>query len=102
SAIAVGVGTLATSFVLRGTIRFLWHRLTPVATGVVVGPAVVADLIARRVSTHPEARPARELPRLGSIADISRIAREHAIERVVVIEHEMGEAAAERLIEECK
>ncbi|HET8814694.1 MAG TPA: sugar transferase [Solirubrobacterales bacterium] len=115
SAIAVGVGTLAGSFVLRGTIRFLWHRLTTVATGIVVGPAAVADLIARRIATHPEARlalvgyvsdseeaPARELPRLGSVADISKLAREHEIERVVVTEHEMSEEAAERLIEECK
>jgi exopolysaccharide biosynthesis polyprenyl glycosylphosphotransferase len=115
SAIAVGVGTLAASFVLRGTIRFLWHRLTPVATGVVVGPSTVADLIARRVSTHPETRlalvgylsaseerPARELPRLGSVDDLSRVAGEHAIERVVVTEQEMGEGAAERLIEQCK
>jgi exopolysaccharide biosynthesis polyprenyl glycosylphosphotransferase len=115
SAIAVGVGALGVSFALRGTIRFLWHRLTPVATGVVVGPSDVADLIARRISTHPEARlelvgylsaseerPARELPRLGSVEDISRVAGEHAIERVVVTEHEMGEAGAERLIQECK
>jgi exopolysaccharide biosynthesis polyprenyl glycosylphosphotransferase len=115
SAIAVGVGALGVSFVLRGAIRFLWHRLTPLATGVVVGPSGVADLIARRISTHPEARlelvgylsaseeqPARELPRLGSVEDISRVAGEHAIERVVVTEHEMGEAGAERLIQECK
>ena len=115
SAIAVGVGTLGVSFVLRGAIRFLWHRLTPVATGVVVGPPDVADLIARRISTHPEARlelvgylsaseeqPARELPRLGSVEDISRVAGEHGIERVVVTEHEMGETGAERLIAECK
>ena len=115
SAIALGVGMLGGSFVLRGAIRFLWHRLTTVATGIVVGPAAFADLIARRVSTHPEARlalvgylcdgeeeTARELPRLGTVADISRLAREHAIERVVVTEHEMSETATERLIEECK
>jgi exopolysaccharide biosynthesis polyprenyl glycosylphosphotransferase len=115
SAIAVGIGTLSGSFFLRGTIRFLWHRLTTVATGLVVGPPAFADLIARRVSTHPEARlalvgylsdheaePARELPRLGSLADIPKVAREQAIERVVVTEHEMSEAATDRLIEECK
>jgi exopolysaccharide biosynthesis polyprenyl glycosylphosphotransferase len=115
SAISLGVGTLGVSLVMRGTIRLLWHRLTTVATGVVVGPAAVADLIARRISTHPEARltlvgylstsedrPANELPRLGSVADISRVAREHAIERVVVTELEMSEIDAERLIEECK
>jgi len=115
SAIAVGVATLAASFVSRGTIRFLWHRLTAVATGIVVGPGAVADLMARRISTHPEARltlvgylsaseeePAKELPRLGSFADISRVAEEHAIERVIVTEQEMSEDAAERVIEECK
>jgi len=115
SAISLGVGTLAVSLVLRGTIRFLWHRLTTVATGVVVGPAAVADLMARRISTHPEARltlvgylsateelPAKELPRLGSVADIARVAGEYAIERVVVTEHEMSELDTERLIEECK
>src|SRR3954452_25308181 len=115
SAIAVGVGALAGSFVLRGILRFLWHRLTAIATGVVIGPADAVDVVARRVSTHPETRlalvgylssrsepAAAELPRLGSVADISRTAREHSIERVVVAEGEMSEPATERLIEECK
>ncbi|MGE5407111.1 MAG: exopolysaccharide biosynthesis polyprenyl glycosylphosphotransferase [Syntrophothermus sp.] len=115
SAIAVGVGTLVGSFVLRGTVRFAWHRLTPLATGIVIGPPEAVDVIARRVATHPETRlalvgylsvqaspAAAQLPRLGSLADISRTAREHAIERVVVTEEEMSEPAAERLIEECK
>ena len=115
SAIGVGLGALVGSFVLRGVLRFLWHRLTGLASGLVIGPAAAVDMVARRVSTHPETRlalvgylapaaeaEARELPRLGSPADISRIAREHAIERVVVTEPEMSEEDAERLIEECK
>jgi exopolysaccharide biosynthesis polyprenyl glycosylphosphotransferase len=114
SAIAVGLGTLIGSIFLRGALRFLWHRLTGLAAGVVVGPAAAVDMVARRVSTHPETRlalvgylsqgeeAATELPRLGSLADISRVARQHEIERVVVTEQEMSELAAERLIEECK
>jgi exopolysaccharide biosynthesis polyprenyl glycosylphosphotransferase len=115
SAIGLGVGTLAGSFVLRGVLRFLWHRLTGVAAGIAIGPAAAVDMVARRVSTHPETRlalvgylsqgddeAATELPRLGSIADISRVARDYEIERVVVTEQEMSESAAERLIEECK
>jgi exopolysaccharide biosynthesis polyprenyl glycosylphosphotransferase len=115
SAVGIGVGTFLLSFALRGTLRFLWHRLTGQATGLVIGPSRAVDLVARRVSTHPETRlalvgylspeteaVARELPRLGSPADISRVAREHAIERVVVTEPEMSEGDAERLIEECK
>ena len=98
-----------------GTLRFLWHRLTGVAKGIVVGPPDQVDMVARRVATHPETRlalvgylspqgepAARELPRLGSIADISEAARTHGIERVVVTEEEMSEPVAERLIEECK
>ena len=115
SSIAVGVGAFAASFCLRGAVRFLWHRLTPAASGIVVGPPEAVDVVARRVATHPETRlalvgylssqaepTASELPRLGSVADISATAREHAIERVVVTEEEMSEPAAERLIEECK
>jgi exopolysaccharide biosynthesis polyprenyl glycosylphosphotransferase len=115
SAILVGTGTLAGSFVLRGLLRFLWHHLTGLATGLVVGPARAVDMVARRVSTHPETRlalvgylspesdeEATELPRLGSLDDISKVARELTIERVVVTEQEMSEPAAERLIEECK
>ena len=115
SAIGLGVGTLVGSFVLRGVTRFFWHRLTTLATGIVVGPAAAAEIVARRVSTHPETRLALvgylssegddgavEIPRLGSIADISEVALEYAIERVVVTEEEMSEPAAERLIEECK
>jgi exopolysaccharide biosynthesis polyprenyl glycosylphosphotransferase len=114
SAIAVGLVALVGSFVLRGVLRFLWHHLTGVAAGIVVGPAAAIDMVARRVSTHPETRlllvgylsqadeAASELPRLGTVADISEVAREHEIERVVVTELEMSEPAAERLIEECK
>jgi exopolysaccharide biosynthesis polyprenyl glycosylphosphotransferase len=116
SAILVGVLALLFTFVERGTLRTLWHRLTGSAVGIVVGPAVIADLIARRVATHPEARlhlvgylseaddaaQAQELPRLGDIADISRAAREYPIERVVVAGREMNEPGAEHLIEECK
>ncbi|MEX2106823.1 MAG: sugar transferase [Solirubrobacterales bacterium] len=115
SAIALGIGTLGGSFVLRGVLRFLWHHLTGLAIGIVVGPSAAADMVARRVSTHPETRLALvgylsspgddksiELPRLGSIADISRVAHEQVIERVVVTEQEMSEQEAERLIEECK
>jgi exopolysaccharide biosynthesis polyprenyl glycosylphosphotransferase len=117
SAIAVGVGALVGSFVCRGVIRLFWHRLTPLAPGLAVGPPAAVDLVARRVSTHPETRlaligylsdadadgeGARELPLLGSIADIARVADEYEIERVVVTEQEMSEQAAERLIEQCK
>jgi exopolysaccharide biosynthesis polyprenyl glycosylphosphotransferase len=114
SAIGVGLGALVGSFALRGVLRFLWHRLTGLASGLVIGPAATVDMVARRVSTHPETRltlvgylsqgddAASELPCLGSIADISKVAREYEIERVVVTEQEMGEPAAERLIEECK
>ena len=116
SAVLIGVGALIGSFVVRAVLRFAWHRLTGVATGLVIGPAEAADTVARRIATHPEARlrlvgylsPSGErpgeaaLPRLGSIADISRVTREHEVERVVVTEQEMSEPAAEELIEECK
>jgi exopolysaccharide biosynthesis polyprenyl glycosylphosphotransferase len=115
SAIAIGVGTLGGSFVLRGTLRFLWHHLTPVGTGIVIGSAAAVDVVARRVAIHPEARlslvgylsseaapAANELPRLGSVVDLARTAEEHEIERVVVSEGEMSEPATERLIEDCK
>jgi exopolysaccharide biosynthesis polyprenyl glycosylphosphotransferase len=116
SAILVGFGALGGCFMARATLRFLWHRLAGVAIGLVIGPADVVDLIARRIATHPETRlslvgylalseagsEATELTRLGSIDDISRVAREHGVERVVVTEEEMSEPAAEHLIEECK
>jgi len=115
SAIAVGAGAAIGSFVVRGVLRFLWHRLTGIAAGIAIGPAAAVDVVARRVSTHPETRlglvgylaPAgegksAELPRLGTIDDISRVAREYQIERVVVTEQKMSEPVAERLIEECK
>jgi exopolysaccharide biosynthesis polyprenyl glycosylphosphotransferase len=115
SAIGVGVGAFLASFVLRGVLRFLWHRFTGLAAGLVVGPGRSVDMVARRVSTHPETRlellgylsskaeaTATELPRLGSLADISRVARELGIERVVVTEQEMSQLDAEQLIGECK
>jgi exopolysaccharide biosynthesis polyprenyl glycosylphosphotransferase len=118
SAILVGLGTLIGSFTLRAVLRFAWHRLTGVATGVVVGSAAAARMVSRRVATHPEARlrligylspgdaaegdDSEGLSRLGAIDDISRVARDHDIERVVVTAQEMSEPTAERLIEQCK
>jgi exopolysaccharide biosynthesis polyprenyl glycosylphosphotransferase len=116
TAVIVGVLVFAGSFLMRAVVRFSWQRLTEVAVGLVIGPAEVADRVARRIATHPEARlrlagylaPAGEtsaaagLARLGSVDDIKRVAREYSVERVIVTEQEMGEAAAERLIEECK
>jgi exopolysaccharide biosynthesis polyprenyl glycosylphosphotransferase len=119
SAIAVGVGALIGSFCSRAVLRFLWHRLAGAAVGLVVGPPSAVAIVARRVATHPETRlhlagylaPLSEseaapgfegLPRLGSVAEIGRVAREAQVERVIVTEQEMSEPAAERLIEECK
>ena len=118
SAIAVGLGALVGAFASRAVLRFFWHRLAGVATGIVIGPAGAVAVVARRVATHPETRlhlvgyleprgeqappGAGELPRLGTVADISRVAREREVERVIVTEQEMSEPAAERLIEQCK
>ncbi|MGH2974267.1 MAG: sugar transferase [Solirubrobacterales bacterium] len=116
SAILVGIGAVIACFFERATLRFFWHRLTGVATGIVIGPAAAIDVVARRISLHPEARlrlvgylsaPSDKdrrasLPRLGSIEEISRVARQHNVERVVVTEQEMSETDAEHLIVECK
>jgi exopolysaccharide biosynthesis polyprenyl glycosylphosphotransferase len=121
SAIAVGLGALIGSFASRAVLRFFWHRLTGAAVGLVIGPPSAVGVVARRVATHPETRlhlvgylaplsdsiaepsPVPEgLPRLGSVAEIARVAHETQVERVIVTEQEMSEPAAERLIEECK
>src|SRR4051794_22915219 len=113
SAILVGVGALIATFVTRAVLRFCWHLMTGAAIGVVIGPAAAANVVARRLATHPETRlqlvgylseepetPGRTaLPRLGEIEDIPRVAARHEVERVVVSEQEMSEPAAERLIE---
>jgi exopolysaccharide biosynthesis polyprenyl glycosylphosphotransferase len=118
-AIAVGAGMLIGSLTARGVVRFLWHRLAGPAVGVIVGPAGAVGVVARRIATHPEARlhlvgylslrpdegggvDTGGLPRLGSVADIARVAHGMAVERLIVTEDEMSEPAAERLIEECK
>jgi exopolysaccharide biosynthesis polyprenyl glycosylphosphotransferase len=118
TAILVGVLVFAGSFTMRAAIRFSWQRMTGVAVGLVIGPSAVADRVARRIATHPEARlqlagylapadaeaeAAAVLPRLGTVDDIARVAQEQGIERVIVTEQlDLGEAAAESLIEECK
>jgi exopolysaccharide biosynthesis polyprenyl glycosylphosphotransferase len=115
SAIFVGLGGFIGCFAARAVVRFFWHQLTGDAIGIVIGPGAAADTVARRVSTHPEARlqlvgylsspgegGSSELPRLGAIADISTVAPAYSVERVVVTQQEMSEHSAEKLIEECK
>ena len=119
SAIGVGAGAFVGSFTARGIVRFLWHRLAGPAVGVVIGTPDAVAVVSRRIATNPEARlhlvgylslqptdkPMPEiggLPRLGSVADITSVAHDMAVERVIVSEREMSEPAAERMIEECK
>ncbi len=116
SAILVGLGSLVASFMTRVVLRFLWHRLTGTATGLALGPGPAVDSISRRLSTHPEARialvgylapkgeaqPSAELPRLGAVADLARVARQVEAERVVVIGQEFSARDAEQLIKQCK
>jgi exopolysaccharide biosynthesis polyprenyl glycosylphosphotransferase len=116
SAILVGIATFLGCFVERAVLRFLWQRLAGDDIGLVIGPAGAVNAVARRIATHPEARlllagyvsSAQEegievsLPRLGSIEEISRVANEYAIDRVVVTEEGLSERDAEHLIEECK
>jgi len=116
SAILVGIGALFACFVARAVLRFAWQRLTGVAIGIVVGPAAITNVVARRVATHPEARlhlvgylseprdkdRRASLPRLGSMEEIPKVASKYGVERVVAAEHEMGEHEAERLIEMCR
>jgi exopolysaccharide biosynthesis polyprenyl glycosylphosphotransferase len=116
SAILVGTAMLIGCFVERGMLRFLWHRLAGAEVGVAIGPVEAVNVVARRIATHPEARLAlagylsaspagaaeAALPRLGSIDEISRVAREHGVERVVVNAPAMSERDAEHLIAECK
>jgi exopolysaccharide biosynthesis polyprenyl glycosylphosphotransferase len=116
SAILVGIVAFVGCFVERAVLRFLWQRFAGVDLGLVIGPADTVNVVARRIATHPEARlqlvgylsakPAGDaetaLPRLGSIEEISRVAREHGVERVVVTAQEMSERDAEHLIAECK
>ena len=76
----------------RGGRRGRAARLDPPGDAAGAGRLpLLADRADRRAAAAP-----------GSVADISRLAREHAIERVVVTEEEMREPGAERLIEECK
>lgn len=115
SAIAVGLIAFAFCFLGRGMVRLIWDATTGIANGLVVGAGLPAEQLARRVATHPEANlrlvgylgpegdsAERVLPRLGSVADMSRIAREHAIERVVVTGSTLTWEEAQRLIAECK
>jgi exopolysaccharide biosynthesis polyprenyl glycosylphosphotransferase len=116
SAILVGIATFLGCFVERAVLRFLWQRLAGNDVGLVIGPAGAVNAVARRIATHPEAllrlagylsaSPEDEiespLPRLGSIEEISRVAGERGIDRVVVTEEGLSERDAEHLIEECK
>jgi exopolysaccharide biosynthesis polyprenyl glycosylphosphotransferase len=125
TSILIGVIALAGCVYLRGLLRFSWHSLTGVASGVIVGSGSSSTAIARRIAVHPEARlklvgylapesnsagesPGSgsghaELPLLGSVTAISAVASEFEIERVVVVEQaEMTEEEVEVLIAECK
>lgn len=117
SAILLGAIWLPASFAWRAIIRFGWHRVTGVASGIIVGSRDISESVARRVAVHPEARlrlvgylaseesgraDPEGLPRLGAPSDLIRVANEHGAERVVVAGGELNAEEAERLIAACK
>jgi exopolysaccharide biosynthesis polyprenyl glycosylphosphotransferase len=116
SAILVGALALAGSLAGRAGLRVGWHRLTGMANGIVIGSPQAADVIARRVAIHPEARlqlvgylgpdsngsGGGSLARLGGVPDIPAVAHRHQVERVIVAEDDMSDAQAERMIRDCK
>jgi exopolysaccharide biosynthesis polyprenyl glycosylphosphotransferase len=119
ASIALAVGALVGTFVARGALRSVWHRVTGAAIGIVIGSPPTVNVVARRIATHPEARlhlvgylspaeegdgrPApRQLSRLGSIAEIEKVTLKHGVERAILTEQELGEVETERLIEDCK
>jgi exopolysaccharide biosynthesis polyprenyl glycosylphosphotransferase len=118
SAILVGAVALAGSLAGRAGLRVGWHRLTGMANGIVIGSPQTADVIARRVAIHPEARlqlvgylgPDNNgngsgngsLAHLGGVHDIPAVARNRQVERVIVAEDDMSDAQAERMIRDCK
>ena len=116
TSILVAATALAASLALRASLRLVWHRLIGMANGLVIGSPETAEVIARRVEMHPEARlrlvgflgpetngdGPQGLPRLGGVPDISSVARSNQIERVVVAEDDMTDPQAEKMIRDCK
>ena len=58
SAIGLGLGALVGSFFSRGVLRFLWHRLTGQATGIVIGPPARRSCGEARPAPDPSGSPA--------------------------------------------
>ncbi len=101
----------------RILVRTLNRELAGGARGAIVGGGHAAGVVARRLSFHPEARlravgfigpdasdpGAEDLPHLGSLEDVRRIADEQGIERIVATDvHLFSGAEIEGLIEDCK
>src|SRR4051812_40567361 len=56
SAIPVAASAFVASLALRAGLRLAWHHLIGMANGVAIGSSTAAEIIARRVAIHPEAR----------------------------------------------
>lgn len=113
SAILIAAIWLPAGFVWRSMTRFVWHQISGIANGLVVGTPARAAAVARRVAIHPEARlrlvgylgpdlsegdDAIDLLRLGAPGDVAAVATEHGVERVVVIDGDLVAEEAGRLI----
>lgn len=117
SVILVGVLGVLFALVMRGITRFWWHGRIPAAIGIVVGSPENAEIIMRRLETHPEARlkiagyltPAgieatgdRKVEHLGSVADLRDVSQNLHLDRVVIAGEGVTGLEIEWLIGECK
>lgn len=117
SVILIGVLGVAIAFVMRGASRYWWHGRAPVAAGIVVGSPENAEIIMRRLETHPEARlkiagyltPAGIEPsadckveHLGTVADLHDVSEALHLDRVVIAGEGVTGLEIEWLIGECK
>jgi exopolysaccharide biosynthesis polyprenyl glycosylphosphotransferase len=120
---AVLIGSIAylLTVLSRSAVRAGWHALTGMSVGLVVGSGRAAEVIARRVAIHPEARlslvgylettsdplgengrHAANLEQLGKVADLVGVARTRSVERVVASEEDVSATEMDYLIAECK
>jgi exopolysaccharide biosynthesis polyprenyl glycosylphosphotransferase len=120
---AILIGSIAYLLTLlsRSALRASWHALTGTSVGLVVGSGRAAEIVARRVAIHPEARlelvgyletmsdplgengrHAANLEQLGKVANLMEVARRRSVERVVASEEDVSATEMDYLIAECK
>lgn len=99
-ALGAGLVAMATAFLLRGAMRWLWRRFTPPERTLVMGDGDLAHAVRRKLTLFPDMH--LRLTRVLPITDAENVEIDDGADRVIVASHDISPSLVSNLVSSCR